>query len=47
MEPRRVTSTRLITEAGRVHRGDVLLFSDGSWSESHGDEDVIETVQIV
>lgn len=44
MEPRRVTSTRLITEAGRVHRGDVLLFSDGSWSESHGDEDVIETI---
>ena len=44
MEPRRITSTRLITEAGRVHRGDVLLHSDGSWSESHGDEDVIETI---
>ena len=44
MEPRRITSTRLVTEGGRVHRGDVLLHSDGSWSESHGDEDVIETI---
>ena len=44
MEPRRITSTRLLTEAGRIHRGDVLLHSDGSWSESNGDEDVIETI---
>tara|TARA_B100001996_G_scaffold230067_2_gene177398 strand:- start:709 stop:1959 length:1251 start_codon:yes stop_codon:yes gene_type:complete len=44
MEPRRITSTRLVTDGGRVHRGDVLLHSDGSWSESQGDEDVIETI---
>ena len=44
MEPRRITSTRLVTDSGRIHRGDVLLHSDGSWSESQGDEDVIETI---
>ena len=44
MEPRRITSTRLIDEEGVVHHGDILLHSDGSWSTSNGDEDVLETI---
>ena len=44
MEPRRITSTRLIDEEGVVHHGDILHHSDGSWSTSNGDEDVLETI---
>ena len=44
MEPRRITSTRLIDDEGVVHHGDILLHADGSWSSSNGDEDVLETI---
>ena len=44
MEPRRITSTRLIDEEGIIHHGDILLHADGTWSESNGDEDVLETI---
>ena len=27
MEPRRITSTRLLTEAGRIHRGDDVFLT--------------------
>jgi 5-methylthioadenosine/S-adenosylhomocysteine deaminase len=41
---RRITNTWLIEEGGSVSRGDFLLHSDGSVSDSVGDEDVIETI---
>tara|TARA_B100000927_G_scaffold89378_1_gene72272 strand:- start:4877 stop:6178 length:1302 start_codon:yes stop_codon:yes gene_type:complete len=41
---RRITNTWLIEEGGSVSRGDFLLHSDGSVSDSFGDEDVIETI---
>ena len=46
MDPgaRRVTNTWLIDDAGLVQRGDFLLHGDGSFSDSRGDEDVIETI---
>ena len=44
MEPRRITSTRLIDDDGIIQHGDILLHSDGSWSRSNGDEDVLETI---
>ena len=41
---RRVTGTRLIDHDGAVQHGDFLLHSDGSYSASKGDEDVLETI---
>ena len=41
---RRLTDTWLIDDSGATHKGDFLLHQDGSFSESKGDEDVIETI---
>ncbi len=41
---RRISGTRLIDHDGLVTRGDFLLHSDGSYSNSKGDEDVVETI---
>ena len=41
---RRVTNTRLIDHDGTVNHGNFLLHSDGTYSLSNGDEDVIETI---
>jgi 5-methylthioadenosine/S-adenosylhomocysteine deaminase len=41
---RRFTDTWLIDDSGTTQRGDFLLHQDGSFSESKGDEDVIETI---
>ncbi len=41
---RRVVSTRLIDHDGVTREGDFLLHSDGSYSQSNGDEDVLETI---
>ena len=41
---RRITNTWLIREGGSASRGDLLLHSDGSVSDSKGDEDVVETI---
>ena len=41
---RRLTETWLIDDSGTTHKGDFLLHQDGSFSESKGDEDVIETI---
>ena len=41
---RRFTDTWLIDDSGVAHRGDFLLHQDGSFSDSKGDEDVIETI---
>ncbi|MDP6912533.1 MAG: hypothetical protein QF736_01230, partial [Candidatus Thalassarchaeaceae archaeon] len=41
---RRLTDTWLIDDSGITHKGDFLLHKDGSFSDSKGDEDVIETV---
>ena len=41
---RRLTDTWLIDDSGTTHKGDFLLHQDGSFSESKGDEDVIETI---
>ena len=41
---RRLTDTWLIDHGGTTNKGDVLLHQDGSFSESKGDEDVIETI---
>ena len=41
---RRLTDTWLIDDGGTTHKGDFLLHQDGSFSESKGDEDVIETI---
>ena len=42
--PVRYTNTILIDHAGVRQEGDVLLYSDGSWSVSNGDEDVMEEI---
>ncbi len=41
---RRVTNTRLIDHDGVVKYGNFLLHEDGSFSQSNGDEDVIEVI---
>ena len=41
---RRLTATWLIDDGGTTHKGDFLLHQDGSFSDSKGDEDVIETI---
>ncbi len=41
---RRLTDTWLIDDSGTTHKGDFLLHQDGTFSESKGDEDVIETI---
>ena len=41
---RRFTDTWLIDDNGGVHKGDFLLHQDGSFSDSKGDEDVVETI---
>ena len=41
---RRFTDTWLIDDSGVTHKGDFLLHQDGSFSDSKGDEDVIETI---
>ena len=41
---RRLTDTWLIDDSGTTHKGDFLLHQDGSFSESKGDEDGIETI---
>ena len=41
---RRLTDTWLIDDSGTTHKGDFLLHQDGSFSDSKGDEDVIETI---
>ena len=41
---RRLTATWLIDDGGTTHKGDFLLHQAGSFSESKGDEDVIETI---
>ena len=41
---RRITNTWLIRAGGSASRGDLLLHSDGSVSDSKGDEDVVETI---
>jgi len=41
---RRVVSTRLIDHDGVTREGDFLLHADGSYSQSNGDEDVLETI---
>ncbi len=40
----RLTDARLIDEEGKVHEGDILLFPEGGWATSAGDEDVAETI---
>ena len=41
---RRVTNTWLIDDGGFAQKGDFLLHGDGSFSNSKGEEDVIETI---
>ena len=41
---RRITSTLLIDHDGIVRKGDFLLRADGSYCQSKGDEDVLETI---
>jgi 5-methylthioadenosine/S-adenosylhomocysteine deaminase len=41
---RRLTDTWLIDDNGGAHKGDFLLHQDGSFSDSKGDEDVVETI---
>ena len=41
---RRITNTRLIDHDGLVKHGNFLLHEDGNYSESNGDEDVIEEI---
>ena len=41
---RRITNTRLIDHDGVVKYGNFLLHEDGSFSQSNGDEDVIEVI---
>ncbi len=41
---RRLTDAWLIDDNGRAHKGDFLLHQDGSFSDSKGDEDVVETI---
>ncbi len=41
---RRLTDAWLIDDNGGAHKGDFLLHQDGSFSDSKGDEDVVETI---
>ena len=41
---RRISGTRLIDHDGAIQHGDFLLHPDGSYSNSNGDEDVIENI---
>jgi len=41
---RRITGTRLVGDEGVIERGDFLINSDGTVSESKGDEDVVESI---
>ncbi len=41
---RRITGTWLVGDEGVVERGDFLINSDGTVSESKGDEDVVESI---
>ena len=41
---RRIEKSRLIDDSGLIHSGDFILHSDGSFSESKGDEDVVEVI---
>lgn len=43
-ESRRITNTWLIDDDGAIHNGDFLLFKDGRFENSKGDEDVLETI---
>ena len=43
-DPVRYTDAVLVDDEQRLHRGDVLLHSDGRWSASKGDEDVMDTI---
>ena len=44
MGARRITNAWLIDHDGATQRGDFILNADGSWAESSGDEDVLETI---
>ena len=44
---RRVTNTRLIDHDGTVNHGNFLLHSDGNYSLSNGDEDVMDLISKV
>lgn len=41
---RRIEKSRLIDGSGMIQSGDFILHSDGSFSESRGDEDVVEVI---
>ncbi|MDP7002046.1 MAG: amidohydrolase family protein [Candidatus Thalassarchaeaceae archaeon] len=41
---RRITGTWLVGDEGVIERGDFLINSDGTVSESKGDEDVVESI---
>ncbi len=43
-ESRRITDTWLIDDDGTIQNGDFLLFKDGRFENSKGDEDVLETI---
>ena len=43
-ESRRITNTWLIDDDGAIQNGDFLLFKDGRFENSKGDEDVLETI---
>ncbi len=43
-EGRRITDAWLIDHDGVTQKGDFILNSNGSYSTSKGDEDVIETI---
>ena len=40
----RYTNAVLIDDEQRTHTGDFLLHSDGTWSKSNGDEDVVHNL---
>ena len=40
----RYTNAVLIDDEQRTHMGDFLLHSDGNWSKSNGDEDVVHNL---
>ncbi|MGB2335636.1 MAG: hypothetical protein ACPH87_08265, partial [Candidatus Poseidoniaceae archaeon] len=40
----RYTNAVLIDDEQRTHVGDFLLHSDGTWSKSNGDEDVVHNL---
>ena len=44
-ESRRITNTWLIDDDGTIQNGDFLLFKDGRFENSKGDEDVLENNQ--